>query len=326
MADDAPIVRRLGYSLVAGGGILWATNGISSSLIFAGGLISATELAALRIYGAAAILGIGVVTVLPRLPRGALLRLAAFGILGVNLPQWLYYEAISRISVPIALVIVYTAPVLVTAFERVVRRERLPPTVYLSIVVAIGGVVAAVLGGDGGIGALSAAGLLLAVATMVAYSVQILLAAIQPAEISPLQRIGGAMVFGSVFWLVVAPLWGMPWDVAGVATDLGPRLDGTAALGLLVLYVTVFGTVVPYTMLVAGTPRIGPGAAAVTGMIEPIVAAVLAWVILGQSLTPVQMIAITVALGGVTTAETLRTRARSRAAAADRDAEEVFAI
>lgn len=322
MRDDAP-VRAVGYVLVAAGGVCWATNGIASSLIFQTGLVAPTDLAALRIYGAAAILGLGVVTLLPRLSRGALIRLAAFGVLGVNMPQALYYQAISRISVPIALVIVYSAPVLVTAFERVVRRERLPRTVYLSIVVAIAGVIGAVVGGTGGIGALSAAGLLLAVATMVGYSIQILLAGIQPRELSPLRRIGAAMVFGSIFWLVVAPLWTMPWDVMGTQAPLGPRIDGTAAIGLLVLYVTVMGTVVPYTMLVEGTPRIGPGAAAVTGMIEPITAAFLAWIVLGQSLTWIQIVSVAVALGGVTAAETLRTRARVRDAAAE--SEEVFA-
>ncbi len=316
-------MRGAGYLLVALGGTFWATNGIASRLVFDSGRIGAVDLAALRIYGAAAILGLGVVTILPRLSRGSLLRLAAFGILGVNLPQWLYYEAISRISVPIALVIIYTAPVIVTAYERIARGDRPPRLVYASIVVAIGGVIGAVVGGDGGIGALSAAGLLLAVATMITYSGQILLAAVQPRELPPLRQIGGAMLFGSAFWLVAAPLWSIPWDAASVQASLGPRLDGTVAVGLLVLYVTVFGTVVPYTLLVSGTPRIGPSAASVTGMIEPIIASILAWLILGQSLTPIQMASIAIALGGVTTAETLRSRARARDRA--REPEQVFA-
>lgn len=305
-------MRGTGYLFVATGSILWATNGIVSSLVLDAGRVSPSDLAAFRTYASALLLGAGVVAVLPGLSRSSLVRLAAFGIFGVSLPQWLFYESISRIDVPIALVIVYTAPVLVTAFERVVRRQRLPGAVYLAIVVAIGGVVAAVLGNADGLGALSGVGLLLAVATMAAYSCQILLAAIQPAELRPLQRIGGAMVFSCLFWLVLDPAWTLPFHVLDDPIGLGPRVAGMAPTGLLIVYITLLGTVVPYGLLVAGAPRIGAGAASVTGMAEPIVASVLAWLFLGQSLTSVQIIGIGVALAGVTVAETLRARARSR--------------
>lgn len=316
-------MRAAGYSFVAAGAVLLASNGIVSSLVFQGDVIDAKELAAIRVYGAAALLGLGVIALLPGLSRSALLRLAAFGVFGINMPQWLYYEAISRIAVPVVLVIVYSAPVVVTAFERVVRNERLPRAVYACIVIAIGGVVAMVLGGEGGIGALSAAGLILAVLTVVAYSGQILLASIQPTELSPVRRLGGAMLFAAGMWLVVAPLWQMPWSSMDAPTSLGPRIDDTVAVGVLVAYVTVVGTIVAFSLLIAGTPRIGPSAAAVTAMVEPIVASVLAWIVLGQSLTPVQVVALVVALGGATAAEVLRTRART-AAERTAEAEEVF--
>ena len=301
-------MRATGYLFVASGALLWATNGIVSSLVLAAGRVSPSDLAAYRTYASALLLGAGVVAVLPGLSRGSLARLAAFGVLGISLPQWLFYESILRIDVPIALVIVYTAPVLVTAFERVVRRRRLPRTVYAAIVVAIGGVVAAVLGNAGGFEGLSGTGLLLAVAAMAAYSCQILLAAVQPSELRPLQRIGGAMVFSSLFWLILDPVWTLPFDALGDSIALGPRLEGMAPAVLLIAYITLLGTVVPYGLLVAGAARIGAGAASVTGMVEPIVASVLAWLLLGQALTALQIAGIAVALLGVTVAETARSR------------------
>ena len=309
-------MRGTGYLFVATGSILWATNGIASRLVLDAGSVSPSDLAAFRTYSSAALLGAGVMAVLPGLSRSSLLRLAAFGVFGVSLPQWLFYESISRIDVPIALVIVYTAPVLVTAFERVVRHQRLPATAYAAIVVAIGGVVAAVLANAHGFAALSGVGLLLAAATMVAYSCQILLAAIQPAELRPLQRIGGAMVFSSILWLILDPVWSLPFGALNDQIGLGPRIATMAPTGVLIAFIIVFGTVVPYALLVAGAARIGAGAASVTGMAEPIVASVLAWIVLGQELTVVQIIGIGVALGGVTTAETLRARSRSAQRAA----------
>lgn len=301
-------MRATGYLLVLSGSALWATNGIASTFVFDAGAISPTDLTALRIFGSALVLGAGVVMLLPGLSRSSLTRLALFGVFGVSLPQWLFYEAISRIDVPIALVIVYTAPVLVTAYERIARRRSLPLRVYLAILVAIGGVVGTVLGGSGGPGALSAAGLAFAVAAMVAYSGQILLATAQPSELSPLQRIGGAMVFGSLIWVVVDPPWTLPFRLVDDRISLGSALHLTAPTGLLVAYIIVLGTIVPYAMLVAGAPRIGAGAASVTGMAEPVVAAILAWALLGQRLSGIQVGGIAVALCGVALAETLRSR------------------
>jgi drug/metabolite transporter (DMT)-like permease len=314
-------MRNAGYAFVAAGAVLWATNGIVSSLVLRAHALSPTDLAAVRIYASALILGAGVVACLPGLSRGSLVRLATFGIFGVSLPQWLFYESISRIDVSIALVIIYTAPLVVTGFQRLARHEHVPRIVYVAIVVAVSGVVTAVVGKSGGLGSFKLIGLVFAIATMGAYSCQILLAAVQPPELRPLQRIGGAMVFASVAWLIFDPVWTLPFGVTSHAIHLGPRLAGTLPVGLLVAYITVVGTVAPYALLLAGAPRIGPGAASVTGMIEPIVASVLAWIVLGQALSAVQIIGIAVALCGVTAAETLRVRAR----AAPVDVEQVFA-
>ena len=115
--------------------------------------------------------------------------------------------------------------------------------------------------------------------------------------------------------------------VAGVRTPFakaGTSLKGYSAIELgkiavseliqrseldpALIELLVFGTVIPYTMLVAGSPRIGLGASSVTGMIEPVAASIVAWVALNQRLTVVQVFGVLVALGGVTVAELARNR------------------
>jgi drug/metabolite transporter (DMT)-like permease len=304
--------RRSGYLLVIGSSLLWSTNGLISRLMFDSGAIAPRQLAAVRIYGAALLLSPWVIRALPRLSKRDWLKVAAFGVFGVSLPQWLYFESIARIPVPIALVIVYTAPVLLTAYERLAHRRQLHTTVYAAIAAAVVGVILAVTGGRGGAGALAIVGVLLAVATTFAYAGQILVASIQPAQLHAIVRTGLGMIAGSVFWLVVSPLWSLPFENAGVAVDLGPRLMGSLPLWVPVLYVIVCGTALPYALLVAGSPAIGAGAASVTGMIEPVAASVLAWVLLNQVLETVQILGIAISLAGVTVAEVLRTRQLSR--------------
>ncbi len=303
-----PASTRTGYVLVLSASLLWATSGLFSRLLFDSGLIEPRALAAMRVYGATILLAPAVIRARPRLSRKGWLKVAAFGVFGVSVPQWVFFESISRIPVPIALVIVYTAPVLVTMFERFVHHRVLPRMVYLAIGVAVVGVIFAVTGGNGGAGALPVLGVLLAIVTAFAYAGQIMVAAAQPPELHPLVRTGLGMMAGSIFWTVLSPFWRLPFASFGKAIDLGPRVPGTLPAGMLIAGIVVFGTVIPYTMLVAGSPRIGLGASSVTGMIEPVAASIVAWVALNQRLTVVQVFGVLVALGGVTVAELARNR------------------
>ncbi len=311
MSADAAS-RRTGYIFVLGSSLFWSTNGLTSRLIFDSGAIAPRQLAALRIYGAALLLAPLVIRARPVLSRREWRNVALFGVFGVSLPQWLYFEAIARIPVPIALVIVYTAPVLLTAYERIAHRHRLSGVVYAAITVAVIGVILAVTGGKGGAGALAFVGVLLAVATTFAYAGQILVASVQPAQLHPMVRTGLGMAAGCLFWIVLSPIWQLPFGNASTAIDLGPRIGATLPLWVLALYVVVCGTALPYALLVAGSPRIGAGASSVTGMVEPVAASVLAWVLLDQVLEPIQMVGIVIGLFGVTVAEVWRTRHLSR--------------
>jgi drug/metabolite transporter (DMT)-like permease len=304
--------RRTGYLFVVGSSLLWSTNGLISRLVFDSGAIAPRQFAALRIYGAALLLAPLVIAARPVLSRREWRNVALFGVFGVSLPQWLYFEAIARIPVPIALVIVYTAPALLTAYERIVHGHRLSGIVYTAIAVAVVGVILAVTGGKGGAGALAIVGVLLAVATTFAYAGQIVVASIQPPHLHPMVRTGLGMAAGCLFWMVLSPIWRMPFGRAADAIDLGPRLGATLPLWVLALYVMVCGTAVPYALLVAGSPRIGAGASSVTGMVEPVAASVLAWVLLNQVLEPIQIVGIVIGLLGVTVAEVWRTRHLSR--------------
>ncbi len=312
MALASASSRRTGYTLVTCASLCWATSGLLSRLVFDAGAVTPKQLAAIRVYGAALLLAPAVIRARPRLSRREWLRVAAFGVFGASLPQWVYFEAISRIPVPIALVIVYTAPVIVTVFERFAHQRVLPRMVYAAIGLAVLGVILAVTGGKGGAGALPVIGVVLAVITAFAYGVQILVSSIQPAHVAPLVRTGLGMMAGAVFWAVVSPFWDLPVGRSGHPVDLGSRLPGSLPVWALIGCIVVVGTVMPYTMLISGAPRIGLGASSVTGMIEPVAASILAWIALDQRLTPLQVIGVAIALGCVTIAEVVRNRTPGR--------------
>lgn len=288
-------MRRAGYLFVIVASALFATNGVVSRVAIDGGL-APSDLAAWRVYGAALLLLGFVIAAVRRLRRDAIVPLVLFGVIGIVLSQGLYYEAIALTDIAIVLVIVYTAPIPVAMYQRLRFGERLPNRAYLAMVIAIGGVVFAIFGGGGGISSLSTVGLLFAVGTMIAYAAQVILAARQPVSLPPLARTGAAMLVAAVVWMVIVPVWTLPFGLVGESEVLTGRVDLTIPIGAAVAYVIVMGTALPYVLLVVGARRIGPGAASMVGMTEPVVAAILAWFVLAQSLSVVQAsgIAVTV--------------------------------
>jgi drug/metabolite transporter (DMT)-like permease len=307
-------MRAVGYGMVTAGAVLWGFNGPVSRMVLDAG-IEPRQLAGWRVL-AAALLMTGVLVVLRRMrfrcSRRALASIVAFGLLGVALPQWLYYEAISRFDVGLTLVIVYTAPLWVAGIHRVTRGSRQPRQVTAAMGLALVGVAIAVLGG-GGLAGGSALGLVLAVSTSIAYTGQLMLADRLDQSLPASSRIALSMIAGGVFWLLLPTVRHLPGSLLSSDVPLG-QLDVKVPMLLLIAYVVVGGTIGPYALLVGGVTRIGPVAAGVTGMLEPLVAITLGWALLGQSLTPVQGAGIVVVLAAVLASERARSRALSVAA------------
>lgn len=301
--------RLSGYALVAGGSALFASTGVVSAVAFEGG-IAPVELAAMRSYVAALVLLPFLLAAVRALRRDDLVPIALFALIGIVLAQGFYYGAISRMDIAVALVIVYTGPLLVAAYQRAFHAERLPLVGYLAMVLAVAGVAIAVLGGAGGIGGISPIGIGFALLTAVCFAGQAILGARQPTTLPPLARTGAGMLAASVIWIPLVPVWALPVDAFGETATFTGRFALEIPVGLAVLYAAVFGSVVPYALLIMGLMRIGPGAGSMAGMAEPIVAPVLAWFALGQLLTPLQVVGVVLTIACVAIVERQRYRLR----------------
>lgn len=301
--------RRSGYLLVCGGSALFASTGVVSAVAFEGG-VAPIELAALRSYIAALILLPFLLLVARRIRRADLLPIVLFALIGIVLAQGFYYGAISRMDIAVALVIVYTGPLLVAGYQRAFHAERLPLIGYLAMVLAVTGVAIAVLGGSGGLAAISLLGVGFALLTAVCFAGQAILGARQPLTLPPLARTGAGMAAAAVIWIPLVPIWALPLDVFGDTAAFTGRFDLEVPVGAAVLYVAVFGSVVPYLLLIMGLARIGPGAGSMAGMTEPVVAPLLAWFALGQVLTPLQALGVALTIACVAIVERQRYRLR----------------
>ena len=117
--------------------------------------------------------------------------------------------------------------------------------------------------------------------------------------------------FAALFWAVVAPWWSFPTDVPGESVSLLGRFDDLSApVWLLLAYIVVLGTVVPFIFLVSALHHVPATRVTIIAMLEPVLAAGVAWFWLGEELAAVQIIGGLIVLIGVILAQTSRAEYR----------------
>jgi len=304
------LARRpwVGAAYVASAAALFAVNGSVSRQVLDADL-PAQRLAEIRATGSLAVLAVLVLLTAParfRVRRAELPRLAAYGVIGFALVQWLYFVSIDRLPVGIGLLFEFTAPVLVLVWERIGRRRHVPPRAWLSVALSLVGLaLVAEIWHGGTLDAVGVAAGLTAAAGLALYYVVGETAADERDAISLTMY---AFLAASLFWALVRPWWTYPTDLLGrtVATHVG---SGSVDLPMWVLvgYVILLGSVVPFVLVVRGLVHLPATKVGVVGMLEPPFAAVIAWWWLGQALGVAQVVGGVVVLAGIFLAQTTRT-------------------
>ena len=297
----------LGYAMVLAATCMWGINGTVSKAILSSGL-SSLRLTEVRSTGAALALGTALLVARPRLlriRRGELLFLAVFGILGLALVQWLYFFAIHRLQIGIALIIQYLAPVLIALWARFVAKEPVRRRIWVALVLALGGLSLVVDLWHGF--SLDTLGTAAALGAAIAFALYILLAEHAVGQRDPVSLLCLGFAVAAVFWAVIQPWWSFP---AGLVDDR-VRLDGvllatTTPIWLLMLTMIVVGTILPFLLLVGALRHVSATRVGVTAMFEPVAGALVAYAWLGESLSAAQLTGGAVVLGGILLAQTSR--------------------
>lgn len=304
-----PHLRRAatGYAMVAVAATLFAVNGTVSKVILKSG-ITAQRLTEVRCAGAL----IGLV-LLAALTRPASLRvqlsdlplLVALGVVGLALVQWSYFYAIARLDIGIALLIQFVGPILVALWARFVFGERVRQRIWLALVLALSGL--ALIVEVWHVGRLSRAGVAAAALAALAYAAYILLAERGVRRRDPISVSTWAFLFATVFWSILSPWWDYP---VGRLDDhvslLGHLASSHLPVAVLMVWMIVLGTIVPYLLVIAALSRVSATRAGIAGMLEPVVAIGVAWAWLGESLDAIQLSGATLTLAGISLALTSR--------------------
>jgi drug/metabolite transporter (DMT)-like permease len=113
-------------------------------------------------------------------------------------------------------------------------------------------------------------------------------------------------LFASAFWAVVLPWNTFPWEKLSVTVEPFVNSATTTPLWTLISYMIIGGTVVPFVLVVMAIKHLGAAGASLMGMIEPLIAFIVAWIVLGESLNAIQIFGGMAMLTGVYIAELAR--------------------
>lgn len=263
---------RRGLSLLVVAGVLWGTGGLLGRLLGESTGLSPLAVATLRLLLGGAVLVGYLLATGRRLPRSraAWSRVAATGLLAAVF-QASYFSAVALTSVSLAtLVTIGTAPVVVLAARiRTARRAQLvgvgSALLGLTLLVGLpsGGAELAPAGSP-------VAGAVCAVLAGTGFALMTLLGSRPVAGLDDVSTTGVGFTLGG---LALAPVvtatsgWSLPADLRGV--------------GLLVA-LAVVPTALAYTCYFAGLRATSAGTGSVLALLEPLTAALLAVLLLGE--------------------------------------------
>jgi drug/metabolite transporter (DMT)-like permease len=117
--------------------------------------------------------------------------------------------------------------------------------------------------------------------------------------------------FAALTWSLLMPIWTFPFDVFTVSIPLEGALDGYSAPGwVLILYVVLIGTVVPYLFTLNGLRNLSASTTSAFGMLEPIFAGAVAWFWFSESWTAIQLLGGVIVIAGIYMADRARNAAK----------------
>jgi drug/metabolite transporter (DMT)-like permease len=226
-----------------------------------------------------------------RVYRRDLGQLFLIGVLGVAASNYFYYLAIERTNVATAITVQYTAPIWVLLYTVARRLQKFTLERVAAVALALAGIAMV-------IGVLGKSGLRLDTVGV--------FAALVAAFSFAFYNIGGHNILArrdrwtvllyttgsaTLFWLLVNP----PWKLVAA--------HYSGAQWLFLLLFSLLSVLAPFAFYFAGLQHLEPTRAIIISCLEPVFSIVIAAIVLGEVMRPLQVIGIAFVLAAITVAQ-----------------------
>ncbi len=242
-----------------------------------------------RVLGAAAVLNVLLPRGLTPWPRADWLRVTGYAILGVVINQTLFLGGLALTSAHVAVIIMTVIPIFALAAAIILGRERATASKIGGIALAFGGALTIVVG-EGVEGATkSLAGDLMLFGNAVAYALYLVLSKRDMRRLGPQRVIARMFAAGAVLMIPIAavPLVRERWSTI------------PARAWLILAFVIAGPTVGAYLLNAWALAQAESSLVAAYTYLQPFLTAVLAYLILHETIGPTALVAAVVIFAGV---------------------------
>ncbi len=278
------------YAVVAGA--CWGLNGVAGNYLFEGKGLTAVWLVTLRLLASGICIlgwmwhkkGSHVLEVWKQ--KKTAVDQLILGLCGVMLCQLTYFLAIQHSNAGIATALHYVSPALVMLFCLCVEKRKPEKLEVIVLLAVCTGVFLIATHGDLDGLVITPLALFFGLASAVFLSMY----NIQPKKLLQkfglLETVGWGMLIGGLVMTPIVKLWEVPgsWDWQTV---------------LLMAWVIVFGTMIPYIFYLKGVQLIGSVKASMFSCVEPVVSMLMSALLLGKVFGKMDLLGMCCILGGV---------------------------
>lgn len=272
------VVSRPGVGLLAAvaAAHLWAVSGVFGKVVMTGSLSPARLVFYRSVLSALMLLAVLLWRdpSLLRLNRRDLPFFLAMGTLGLALTQFTYYAAIQSLSVGMAILLQYLAPLWMLLFERLWLKVPLTPARLAALALALAGCAMVSVEtestrpwGNGGV--------LLGLTAGVCFAFYTLMSRHALKSHRDLTVLFYGFLFSALFWSASPDSW-------------QPLSQIESFKIWMILYVVIFGTIFPYLLFMRAMKHLSASHTGIISTLEPVVAALIAWIFLQEKLTGLQ--------------------------------------
>jgi drug/metabolite transporter (DMT)-like permease len=269
-----------GYASVLAAAVMWASSGTASKALFLAG-VTPLELVQIRVtlsaFFLALILGLFSMQLFSIRWRDLGYFLVLGGI-GLALVQVTYLYTISQMQVAAAILIQYTSPFVVALYSICFWGERLTAYKIVALLLSLFGGYLVVGGYNLELLKVNRLGALAGSASAVLFAAYSLMGEKGMHRYSPWTVSFYAFLFAALTWNVMHP----PLDFLYAGFP--------AEQWIYMLYIAIFGTLLPFGLFFVGVNFIRSTRATITSTVEPISASLIAYLFLGEGLAPLQLV------------------------------------
>jgi len=292
-----------GVTLAFAAAVLFGLNASTTKVVMSAG-VTPEQIVLFRSFATAAIAGLLMLVTNPnsfKVKKSEWKFLIAFGVIGVALMQWSYSNAVKNLPVGIALLIEYTAIIIVPIACLVLFKEKPAKKLWLGVALVLGGLMVVSKIWDS---TLNPIGIFFAFCAAVFLSVYFIMGEKSQQTRDPVSTLFYTMLISSVFWMIFSTWWDFDSALFTRPIDLSGNLSGvTAPAWLLIIWIGVLGSFAPMFFSFIALGHLNATGVGVISTAETVFAFLFAYLWLGENMDFLQLIGGTLVIAGIVVAQ-----------------------